>query len=89
MESPSEGIEIFIAYAEEDEKLEDELEKHLALLKRQGFVTCWHYRKIPGGGEWDGDIDEHLKTFGIFLPLISADFIVDPKNWTTEMGYHR
>jgi len=86
MRSPGEGMEVFIAHAEEDEKLADELENHLAPLKRQGLVSSWHYRKIRGGGEWDRDIHEHLETFGIFLPLVSADFMASDYCYDIEMA---
>ncbi len=45
-------VEVFISYAHEDEDLRDELAKHLSTLKRQGFITDWHDRKITAGSEW-------------------------------------
>ena len=39
-EGPKENpIEIFYSYAHEDEALRKELEKHLALLRRQGHIS--------------------------------------------------
>ncbi len=68
-------IEVFYSYSHQDEKLRDELEKHLSSLKRQGVISSWHDRQIPAGGEWMGEIDEHLNTAQIILLLVSADFI--------------
>ncbi len=39
-------VEVFYSYAEADEPLCKELEKHLALLRQQGVVTEWHHRKL-------------------------------------------
>jgi hypothetical protein len=53
-------IEVFFSYSHKDEELRDELEKHLAILKRQGVITGWYDRKIGAGTEWAGEIDTHL-----------------------------
>src|SRR6266567_6063919 len=39
-------IELFYSYAHTDEPLRKELEKHLSLLKRQGYLAGWHDRDI-------------------------------------------
>ena len=71
----SKPIEIFISYAQRDERLLQELVKHLANLKRQGVITAWHGRMIDPGKMWQKEIDEHLETAQMFLLLISADFM--------------
>jgi CBASS immunity sensor of nucleotide second messenger signals/TIR domain-containing protein len=68
-------VELFYSYAHADEKLRDELEKHLSLLKRQGFIAGWYDREIGAGREWDREIDTHLDSAGIILLLISPDFM--------------
>jgi len=68
-------IEVFYSYAHEDESLRDELEKQLALLKRQGIIAGWSDRAIGAGREWAGEINKHLKSAGIILLLVSADFL--------------
>ncbi len=85
MSSPCDGVEVFIAYAEEDTKREKELGKRLGVLKREGLVRCWQYRKILVGDEWDREIHEHLNTADIFLLLISADFVDSDYCWEVEM----
>jgi hypothetical protein len=42
-------ITVFFSYAHHDEALRNELEKHLAMLKRQGVIDTWHDRKIDAG----------------------------------------
>ena len=54
-------LEVFISYAHEDEKLREELGKHLSLLQRNGVITAWHDRLIVPGQEWKGQIDAHLE----------------------------
>src|SRR5690349_11031623 len=68
-------IEIFYSYSHADEKLRNELEKHLSLLQRKGIISNWHDRKIGAGNEWKDVIDEHLKTAQIILLLVSPDFL--------------
>lgn len=68
-------IEIFISYARKDQRLRDQLETHLSSLKREGLISTWYDRKIGGGEEWAGKINEHLTMAHIILLLVSPDFI--------------
>jgi len=45
------GSTSFISYAQEDESLCEELEKHLKTLQRQNAIASWHDRKIVAGME--------------------------------------
>jgi len=71
----SSPIELFYSYSHKDEALRNDLETHLALLKRTGVITGWHDRKITAGSEWKGQIDEHLNSAKVILLLISSDFL--------------
>ncbi|MGB3641318.1 MAG: TIR domain-containing protein [Rivularia sp. (in: cyanobacteria)] len=82
---PNKSIEVFFSYAREDEKLRNELEKHLSILKRQGVITGWHDRKIGAGKEWKNDIDIHLNTARVILLLISSAFIASDYCWDVEL----
>ena len=75
MPQPSERLELFYSYSHKDEELRDQLDNHLAMLKRDGVISGWHDRRISAGQEWDGEIDEHLCTAEIILLLVSADFL--------------
>ena len=68
-------IEVFYSYSHEDEKLRDELQKHLANLKRQRIITEWYDRDISAGREWDEEIKRHLDSARVILLLISPDFM--------------
>jgi hypothetical protein len=78
-------VEIFYAYAREDEDLRDELEKHLRMLEREGVITNWHDRRIDPGKEWKGEIDTHLNTARVILLLISSDFVDSDYCWDVEV----
>jgi tetratricopeptide (TPR) repeat protein len=72
---PTGAVEVFYSYAHEDEKLKEELLKHLANIERQGIIVSWHDRKITAGREWAGEINEHINTAGLILLLVSPDFM--------------
>lgn len=79
-------IEVLFSYSHRDEKLRNELEKHLSIMKRQGLISTWHDRKIGAGDEWRGAIDEHLNSAHIILLLISADFLASDYCYDIEMA---
>jgi hypothetical protein len=81
----SDPVEVFYSYSHRDEELRDELEKHLALLKREGAISGWHDRRITAGDEWKGEIDAHLDSAGVVLLLVSADFIASDYCWDVEL----
>jgi hypothetical protein len=54
-------LELFYSYARENEALRDQLNQHLKILKRQGFIREWHDRNISAGNEGAQQIDEHLQ----------------------------
>ena len=78
-------LKCFYSYSHRDEELRQQLENHLAILRRQGIITDWHDRKISAGREWEGEIDEHLNTARIILLLISSDFIASDYCYDVEM----
>jgi hypothetical protein len=68
-------IPVFYAYSHKDESLREELEEHLALLKRQGYITGWNDRRIGAGDEWKGQLDKNLDEGSVILLLVSASFL--------------
>src|SRR5690242_1058194 len=68
-------IKVFCSYSHKDEELRAEFETHLSMLKKEGIIDLWHDRRITGGKEWRGQIDEHLNSADIILFLISSDFL--------------
>lgn len=72
---PAKAVTLFYCYAREDERLLSELEKHLAPLKRQGYLAGWYDRQIEAGMEWKQEIERHLSTANFILLLLSPDFV--------------
>ena len=76
---------VFISYSHRDEVLREELDVHLANLKRQEKIQAWHDRAIEAGTEWDADIRHHLETASIILLLISPRFMASDYCYDLEM----
>lgn len=79
-------LEVFISYAHEDEGLREQLEKHLSLLRRQGFISTWNDRQISPGHEWKRELDSHIESAGLILLLISEDFLNSDYCYGVEMS---
>src|SRR5437899_9023027 len=77
---------LFFSYSHKDEDLRDQLEIHLAMLKREGTVDVWHDRRIIAG-EWiDGNVSEHLEAADIVLLLVSPDFLASNYCYDVEVA---
>lgn len=76
---------VFFSYSHADEALRDQLEKQLAILKRQGVIDTWHDRRIGAGQNIDNAIDEHINRDEIILLLVSADFLASDYCYNREM----
>lgn len=76
---------LFFSYSHGDEGLRDQLEKQLAMLKRQGVIETWHDRRIGAGQNIDHVIDEHINSDEIILLLVSPDFIASDYCYEIEM----
>lgn len=69
------ALELFISYAHEDEALRAEIDQHLSLLVREGWIRPWHDREIAAGEEWRGQIDARLEAADLILLLVSPAFL--------------
>ncbi|MBN8283562.1 toll/interleukin-1 receptor domain-containing protein [Zoogloea sp.] len=77
---------LFFSYSHKDEDLRNELETHLALLKRQGVISSWHDRRISAGSDIDKTIDAELESSQIILLLVSAHFLASDYCFEREMA---
>jgi hypothetical protein len=77
---------VFFSYSHADEVLRDQLEKQLAVMRRQGVITAWHDRRIGAGEDFGAVIDHHLETDDIILLLVSPDFLASDYCYEREMG---
>ena len=80
-----EALRVFVSYSHKDETLREELETHLAPLKRQGLIGVWHDRRIDAGTEWKGTIAKELETADVILMLVSPNFVASDYCYDIEM----
>lgn len=78
-------VNLFFSYSHKDEDLRNELETHLALLKRQGVISSWHDRRITAGSDLDKQISTELESSQIILLLVSAHFLASDYCYEKEM----
>lgn len=78
-------LKVFYSYSHKDEAFRDQLETHLKLLSRNGFISEWHDRKISPGNEWKNKINDEIRSSNIILLLISTDFIASDYCYEEEL----
>jgi hypothetical protein len=76
---------VFFSYSHHDKHMRDELEIHLAILKRQGVIETWHDRRIDAGSEFDHIIDSNLANSNIILLLVSPHFLASDYCYEKEI----
>jgi hypothetical protein len=78
-------VRVFFSYSHKDEAQRNQLESHLATLKRQGVISTWHDRRIGAGKELDKGISDELEIAEIILFLVSSDFLASDYCYDVEM----
>lgn len=78
-------VSVFTSYAHKDEDLREELDVHLAMIKRQPAIKVWNDRQIIGGEEWDDSIKKELDTADIILLLVSPRFLASRYIYDVEI----
>ena len=68
-------VKVFISYAEEDDALCRELEKHLFLLKNHRIIQTWHHGKLIAGQNIEAETVKNLDSADIIVFLLSVDFL--------------
>nr|VFK47444.1 MAG: TIR domain-containing protein [Candidatus Kentron sp. TC] len=76
---------LFFSYSHKDEGLRNELETHLAMLKRQRLIRAWHDRRIVAGKDLHSNISAELESADIILLLVSANFLASDYCYDREM----
>jgi len=79
-------ITVFFAYSHRDEDLRNELEIHLAMLKREGLIDIWFDRRIEPGKDIGKTISHELEESQIILLLVSAYFLNSDYCYEVEMS---
>ncbi|HEY0753998.1 MAG TPA: FxSxx-COOH system tetratricopeptide repeat protein [Ktedonobacteraceae bacterium] len=78
-------LDIFCAYAPEDEYWYQKLNTHLSLLQRLEQISTWSANQAVAGSDWVEEINAHLKRAAIILLLISPDFLASDFCYSAEM----
>lgn len=78
-------ISVFFSYSHRDESFRDELETHLAMLKREGLIEAWHDRRIGAGTAVHEEISEQLEQAKVILLLVSPYFLASDYCHDREM----
>lgn len=68
-------LHAFISYSHVDEKHLERLHKHMAMLQRDGTIETWSDHKILPGGKVGQEIDKSLSRSGLFIALVSPDYL--------------
>ena len=82
----SHSLRLFLSYSHQDEKLRDQLAKHLSQLQEEGVIRPWHDSMIVPGTEWKGEIDKNLESARLILLLVSSDFVASDYCYGPEMA---
>lgn len=75
---------LFFSYSHKDETLRNELEVHLAMLKREGAIEAWHDRKIVAGDDFGKSISAEMEKADVILLLVSPDFLASQYCYEVE-----
>ncbi len=78
-------LDLFISYSTKDEKLKEELETHLVMLKRDGTIRPWHSEQTGAGLEWEKEVGSIIDRSQIILLLISPSFLASDYLYDQEL----
>jgi TIR domain-containing protein len=78
-------VKAFISYSHVDVRYKDELEKHLATLRRNGEMESWTDTMISPSEVWNESISKSLNSADLIICLISSDFINSDYCYDIEM----
>ena len=80
------AVDVFFSYCHTDDRYRQEIDKHLALLKREGLISSCFDHQIKAGRDLDEGISEQLGRARIILLLLSSDFIASNYCYSIELG---
>ena len=80
-----ESVSVFFSYSHKDEGLRNDLDVHLAPLRRGKLISSWHDRKIAVGTAWDAEISAQMQAADIIVLLLSPDFLASDYCNDTEI----
>ena len=75
LDNAEKRVEVFYSYHHKDEKLQQQLEKQLSILRRKKLISTWSSQKLQPGADRLQEINAHLNVADIILLLVSPDFL--------------
>jgi hypothetical protein len=66
---------LFYAYAAQDVRMHEQLEKHLRALKQRGALADWHSRVVGSDAAWRTEVSPHVAQADVVMLLVSGDFV--------------
>jgi hypothetical protein len=85
-EKPVRAVKLFCSYSHRDEDYLHQFETHLAMLKREGWISLWTDRRMLGGGHIDSAIDTALLSSDLIAFLVSPDFLASDYAYGIELA---
>lgn len=83
---PPASMELLLLYHPDDEAMRSELETYLATLRNSGLVKVWHEACILASEETEAEMQQHLNSAGIILPLVTASLLADDRFYRDHLG---
>lgn len=74
----------FISYSHADERYLERLHKHMAMLTRAGLIDAWSDHRILPGSAIGKEVDRQLAASGLFIALVSPDYLASNYCYETE-----
>ncbi|TNC46496.1 toll/interleukin-1 receptor domain-containing protein [Rubellimicrobium rubrum] len=78
------AVEAFISYSHADGRALERMHKHLTMLTRDGALSTWSDHQILPGDKVGDQIDASLSKSGLFLALLSPDYLASKYCYETE-----
>lgn len=69
------STKVFVSYAREDLAYKNKILSQLLVLENQGLLSTWSDAKVEPGLEWQEELTRELRSAGIVLLLITANFL--------------
>ena len=86
MNASTGALKVYYCYAEQDEKLRDQLTAHLSSLRRERKLTIWLDVLLLAGADWKLEVEKQLKQADIILLLISSDFMASDYCYNLQLS---
>ena len=79
-------VRVLYSYSHKDEDFREQLDEHLALLRREGIISEWDDRVITAGEDWAEKVDWNIARADVILLLVSPSFIASDYCYEREMS---